>query len=71
MAFAGAEAYGGPGLDYITNETGDQKLFGEVGNDILIASRGNDYLHAGLDSDALGGRQEGRMNGNRYANGRA
>ena len=55
VALNGAEAYGGTGSDFITNDAGDQKLDGEEGNDILIASDGNDELYGGLDNDALQG----------------
>ncbi len=55
VAQAGAEAYGGTGDDYITNDTGDQALYGEEGNDILIASGGNDLLDGGTGNDALQG----------------
>lgn len=55
VATAGAQAYGGDGRDYISNEGGDQKLFGEAGDDILIASGGNDCLDGGTGNDALQG----------------
>ena len=55
VAQPGAEAYGGPGGDYITNDSVEQKLFGEEGNDILVAAGGNDELYGGLGNDALQG----------------
>ncbi|HYD57876.1 MAG TPA: VCBS domain-containing protein [Burkholderiales bacterium] len=55
LAHEGAEGYGGTGRDYITNDGGDQRLFGEEDDDILIASEGNDYLDGGTGNDVLQG----------------
>jgi Ca2+-binding RTX toxin-like protein len=54
-----AEGWGGPGNDYVTNDAGDQKLYGEAGRDILIASDGADELYGGDDNDALQGGADG------------
>jgi trimeric autotransporter adhesin len=55
VALAGDEAYGGSGRDWIMNDAGDQRLYGEENDDVLIASEGNDFLDGGTGDDALQG----------------
>ncbi len=45
--------FGGNDADFLTGESGDDRLFGDIGNDKLNGEGGDDYLEGGEGNDTL------------------